>query len=408
MKQISTLELINIIQNATKFPISVVNCIITGAIENVDFSHVRFGRCHFLNVNFTNCKIASCVFSNCQITHINFHNCTLQHSVIKDSTLFNISFLECEISASKIANLSSTKVLFENSSIKHTKLMFSSLIATVFRKSTLLDCILEYSVLDASKFEETNITNSTFSILNMRGVHILHCNISATIFDDINFDDVLNQYGSEFFIPTKYTTINGNTVNNWKITNTVLRTTFTDFLPHSKDKHKVGKSIVKTKKYTYVKNEATRHLLPPNFKARNTKLLIICSSQLLITAIFALLFAMFHSAIAEIEYKQLQTFIEFPVSFIESTVEIHSFAFYASLFYFVISAFLSLITAFTFRNNQGLFFRLIYTLQLAIVCIFSFWVYWENMALKSNVVSIANLLFAFYFVIMLSYSSENN
>lgn len=407
MKQISTDDLIGIIKNAKKFPISVNNCVISGTLQDTELSHIRFNNCHFTNVSFTSCKVLSCTFAFCQLTHISIQDSNIHHSIVKDCTIFNVSLLNSNISASKIVNTSSRKLIFEQTQIKHVKFMFSSLIATTFKQCTILDCIFEYSVLDTSKFEESSITNSTLSTMNMRGVHIIKCNITGTIFDDINFSDALNKYQSEFFIPTKYTTIKDNIVSNITIVNTVLKDTFEDFLPHSKSR---PSKIIIQKKYTYTKNESTKHFLPQNFAGKHLASLLTFCIQGLITSLFVMLFTQFYSAIQNIEYKQLQTFIEFPVSFIENTVEIHDFCLYYPLMYFSTSALILCVSVATIRGISNIFLILLYRLQSIITCSVLFWAYWNNLELKSSIVSLANLLFAFYFLIMIvqSFGTTSN
>ena len=397
MKQISAEELIGIIAGTKKFPLTINHYIISGTLQNTELQHIRFSNCHFTNTSFINCKIVSCVFSFCQFAHINIQDSTVHHSIIKDCTIFNMLFTGGTFSTSKITNTSSRKMIFDQTQIKHAKFMFSSLIATAFRYCSILDCIFEYSVFDASKFEDSSIANSTLSIMNMRGVHITGCNITGTIFDDINFSDALNKYQSEFFIPTKYTTIKNNTVLNVTIANTILKDAFEDFLPHSKSKP--NKTIIQ-RKYKYTKNESTRHFLPQNLKGKNLASLITFCMQGFLTAAFVFLFKSFYSAIQDIEYKQLQTFIEFPLPFIENTVEIHDFCFYYPLIYFATSALILCMNVVAIRGISNILLIILYRLQSLTTCGALFWVYWYNLQLKSNVVSIANLLFAFYFLLM--------
>lgn len=125
-------------------------------VENVEFYHVDFNICVFINIKFINCKFFGCIFNNCNMSNVIFDNtifnrsngynkptftypiteinaCNLKSINFKNSDFSNILFDDCnfyvadfnnvDISYSFFKNCSFTVTNFINSNINHIKII---------------------------------------------------------------------------------------------------------------------------------------------------------------------------------------------------------------------------------------------------------------------------------------------
>jgi len=425
MRQLTAQNLIEILETNTEKPLLLQNAQITGFLKKTKISQIHFENCQFFNFNSNVCLFSECKFSDVKITHANFHHTEFTNCIIEDLTIFNTNFTYSQISTSKLSNVVSSKMVFENSNIQYTKFICNSLIATKFYQCKMLDAFFEYNTLDASTFEKTIIQNSIFRSSNMRGTQIMDCKIENTIMDYINFDDSLNINASEFFIPTKFTIIKNNKTTNFTISNTILKKSFKDFTKSnfvSKAKtpdfslNKVTKTpsfsfpkirlfkfkkTEKPKEKTEVSEKPKKHIFPHHLSGRNIGSVTTFVLQGLLTLTIILLFSNFYKTIQNVFYKNIPNLIEFPINFVHSSIEIHKFAFYFSLMYFTFSGILMCINVVCIRGIHNLLLVWLYRLQSFITLFVLGWLWWNNIILQSLTISLLNLVFAFYFFIMI-------
>jgi len=307
-------------------------------------------------------------------------------------------------------------MIFNQSQIEYTKFVCNSLIATKFLNCKFLDAFFEYNTLDASIIDSSIVHSSMFLSTNMRGVHITNSKIENTLMDYINFDDSTNSNPSEFFIPARNTNIRGNEVKNLIITNTNLHNSLKDFIKYS-NKNKssslqnISNKLAKNKekasdlyqKNTNQKINKTPHkeVLPHELSSKNISSAITFTIQLLLTIFIVHIFNNFYKETDTIFYKSIPNIIKFPLSFVEEAIEVHHFAFYFSLLYFVFSGILFCINVVCIRGVTNILLAWLYRLQSIITLCVMCWIYWNSLEMQSGIISILNLFFASYFFIMI-------
>ncbi len=428
MKQITAENLLELVSKSLETPVVMSNYSITGVLKKVEIADVIFVDCQFFNFGVVSSSFTECKFLHVKITNANFEHTQFSNCVFQESSIFNTIFLASQISTSKIANLVASKVIFDTSEIQYTKTICSSLIATKFLNCKLLDAFFEYTTLDASIFDSSEIYNSMFLSNNMRGVHIVSSKIENTLMDYINFNDSTNTSPSEFFIPARTTNIRGNEIENLTITNTVLNKSLKEFIKHSNkgknqsrfasifhkaDKKQKDKKFAQTlkqdakQKTLLTKNteqkkvEQKRELFPHEATSGNVSSAVTFVLQAVLTIFIITLFRNFYFEISSIFYKSIPNIIKFPISFIEEGIEIHQFAFYFSLLYFAFSGILMCVNVVCIRGVKSFLLVLLYRGQSFATLAVMSWIYWNNLSLRSGVISILNLIFAAYFFIMI-------
>ncbi len=420
MKQITAEHLLQILTQATERPVIIHNHSITGILKTVRIVGVHFVDCQFFNFGVIASSFMDCKFIHTKITHTNFEHTQFANCSFQDSSISSTTFIASQISTTKIANVVASKVIFEQSQIQYTKFVCNSLIATKFLQCKFLDAFFEYNTLDASIIDSSDIQNSTFLSSNMRGVHITNSKLENTLMDYINFDDSTNASPSDFFIPTRATNIRGNSVENLTITNTILKKSFKDFIKYSnkgktetrfaKISHtadKKEKKIADFFKYKSQQNklekkiEQKRDILPHEASPRNISSAITFALQALLSLFIVVIFLNFYHDIKPIFYKSIPNIIKFPLSFVEEGIEIHQFAFYFSLLYFVFSGILLCVNVVCIRGMKNLLLAWLYRAQSFATLVILCWIYWQNLSLQSGVISMLNLTFACYFFIMI-------
>ena len=253
----------------------------------------------------------------------------------------------------------------------------------------------------------------------------MDCKIENTIMDYINFDDSLNINASEFFIPTKFTIIKNNKTTNSTISNTILKKSFKDFtksnfISKAKTPEFSLNKVTKTSSFSFLKirlfkfkktakqkekPEASakpkKHIFPHHLSGKNIGSATTFVLQALLTLIIVFLFSNFYKIIQSVFYKNIPNLIEFPMNFVHSSIEIHKFAFYFSLMYFTFSGILMCINVVCIRGIHNLLLVWLYRLQSFITLFVLGWLWWNNIILQSLTISLLNLIFAFYFFIMI-------
>ncbi len=434
MKQITAENLLELIAKSLETPVVLSKYSITGVIKKITIADVYFVDCQFFNFGAIASSFTDCKFINTKITNANFEHTQFSNCIFQDSSIFSTIFFATQISTSKIANLVASKVIFDASEIQYTKTVCSSLIATKFLNCKLIDAFFEYTTLDASIFDKSEIYNSMFLSSNMRGVHITSSKIENTLMDYINFNDSTNASPSEFFIPARTTNIRGNEIENLTITNTVLNKSLKEFIKHSnKGKsdshfasvfHKTDKKEKDKKFIEILKKEskektqmekATQHkrdIFPHEASSGNVGSAVTFFLQAFLTIFIVAIFSNFYSEISSIFYKSIPNIIKFPISFIEEGIEIHQFAFYFSLLYFVFSGILMCVNVVCIRGVKSFLLVWLYRGQSFATLAVMSWLYYHNLSLHSGAISMLNLIFATYFFIMIVQSfntkSEKN
>ncbi len=423
MKQITAENLLELVSKSLETPVILSNYSITGIVKKVEIADVYFVDCQFFNFGVISSSFTDCKFIHTKITNANFEHTQFSNCIFQDSTIFNTIFLTSQISTSKIANLVTSKVIFDSSEIQYTKTICSSLIATKFLNCKLLDAFFEYTTLDASIFDKSEIYNSMFLSSNMRGVHMVSSKIENTLMDYINFNDSTNSSPSEFFIPARITSVRSNEIENLTITNTVLNKSLKDFIKHSnKGKndshfasvfHKTDKKQKDKKFAEILKREAKqknqlektiqpkRDIFPHEATSGNVGSAVTFFLQAILTLFIITVFRNFYSEISEIFYKSIPNIIKFPIHFIEEGIEIHQFAFYFSLLYFVFSGILLCINVVCIRGVKSSLLVWLYRGQSFATIAVMAWIYWNNLSLHSGTISMLNLIFVTYFFIMI-------
>lgn len=413
MKQISTEQLLSLLEENKIRPLIISDLQITGNAENITFSEVHFVRCRLSNFNTHLSHFENCHFIKTQFIHSTIHNTTLNSCHIQDSSIFGTSFLECKISTCKISNTITKKIAFTNSSIEYTKFICNPFIANVFTECKIHNTLFEYTSLDASTFFKCIISGSTFESMRMRGINISECNISNTTMNYIDFDDIKQDKSSKFMIPLQNTNLTQNITENLIITNSKIQKSFKNFGQQKYDSSKfsiiqnIRKSInrnqLKLKKPQKEKIEKIKEEthVGCNIFNKNIGAILTFALQFLLTILVYFTYTNFNTEVQSIYYASLPSIIDFPLSFIETTVEIHKFAFYFSLIYFTFSGVLLCLNVVCIRGVSNLFLIWIYRIQSVFTLITMLFLWWCNIPLKSMLISLLNLFFALYFAIMI-------
>lgn len=404
MKQLTQEDLTSLLTANKNRSLVIENCQITEEVRQEVFSKVRFVNCQFFHFICHDSVFENCQFLNCKIIHSEFHFSNFHACFFQDITFFSVKFLNAEIFTSKFANSSSIKMFFENCKIEYVKFICNSFVATKFITSKILGSSVKYTTMDASTIENSNILNSNFSSCNMRGIGIFNSRFENSLMNYINFDDSLNLFASEFYIPIKATSIKGNKTKNFDITNSNIN-------KHLKGFSRAGKIFAEFSKLKIISKSENKpsqqkivvpkkHFLPHHINGKNIGSLLTFFLQLIVTIITIALFANLYQKTENIFYKSIPNFVEMPMLFNDINVEMHTFAFYLSLFYFVFSGVLLCLNVVCIRNIRNLLLTWLYRGQSFFTILIFFWIWWKNLSFQMGLLSYFNLFVAFYFSAM--------
>ncbi|MFT4967936.1 MAG: hypothetical protein ACI9CD_000953 [Candidatus Deianiraeaceae bacterium] len=413
MKRLDAQALMEVINFTPERPVIIEEVEISTTLSAVHIQQVYFVKCKFTNFKTDACTFTDCHFIDTTINQSHFECTAFHNSSLQDTKIINTKFYKGIISTSRFRNIVSNHLVFCNVHIEYTKFICNSLIATNFQHIKINNVSFEYNTLDTSVFENSNIFNSEFHACSMRGIVILNCIIENTSMDYINFNNSINKYPSQNYIPTKITKIADNKTANFIITNSNLKK---EFKKEFKPTYAIQTNLISHKLFNAIKqsiageykdvkktkqlNAPRKHLLPKHFSAKNIGSVLTFLMQCIFTVIVIRGFAAFFDHIKNINYLFIPHLIDFPLPVISTTIEVHKFAFYWSLLYFITSGVFMCINVVCVRHIKNLLLVLMYRAQSCVTLCTMIWIWHRSFALQSPMISIFNLVFFFYFFLM--------